>query len=215
MTPEQLNAITAVVGVVLTLMILSYLIGDNFLFRLAVHILVGAGAAYAVVVVVFDVIIARLMQHNNPQDVPVTAAGLILGVLLLFKVSPRSAWLGNLPVGYLIGVGAAVALGGALFGTLGPQVIATASPEGGWRGDFSFVLNLVVLVGTMVTLLSFGYYRVARDSLPGRVTTVGRRFFLMVAFGATFALVFIASVTLLMGRLEAVLQVVGPLFPGK
>lgn len=226
MTPETSNTIAIVTGAVLTLMILSYLIGDSFLFRLAVHILVGAGAAYAAVAVI-DVLNVRLaqplIQRNNSGDILVAVVGLILSLLLLFKASPRSAWLGNISVGYLIGVGAAVALGGALFGTLGPQVMATASPAGGLFGPtnsdgFIFLLNIIILVGTIVTLLSFGYYRTARGSLLGGATTVGRRFFLMIAFGATFALVFIASATLLMGRLEALIQgfwTLRALFPGQ
>ncbi len=216
MTPELQNTLTIVAGVIFTLMILSYLIGDSFLFRLAVHVLVGAGAAYATVTVLFDVIIARLaqpfVQRTDALTLLVAAFGLFLSILLLFKLSPRLSWIGNLPVGYLVGVGAAIALGGAVFGTLGPQVLATASPVGGLSkgpdesGGFNFLLNMVVLVGTIVTLLSFGYYRAARGSWLGRVNTVGRRFFLMVALGATFALVFIASATLLLGRLEALIQ---------
>ncbi len=224
MTPELLNPITIVVGAVLTLMILSYLIGDNFLFRLAVHILVGAGAAYAVVVVL-DMLYTRLafplIYRTDLQSVVVAVVGLILGILLLFKFSPRLAWVGTLPVGYLLGVGVAVALGGALFGTLGAQVVATASPAGGLafgpdeNAGFNVLLNIIILVGTIVTLLSFGYYRAARGGILSATTTAGRRFFLMVAFGATFALVFIASATLMIGRLEALIQGWVTLFPGK
>ena len=224
MTPELQNLLTIVAGAILTLMILSYLIGDSFLFRLAVHVLVGAGAAYAAVTVLADVISARLVQpfiqRNDALALLAAGAGLFLSVLLLFKLSPRLGWIGNLPVGYLVGVGAAIALGGAMFGTLGPQIMATASPAGSLlngtdeNGGVNFLLNVIVLVGTIVTLLSFGYYRAARGSWLSNVNMVGRRFFLMVAFGATFALVFIASTTLLIGRLEALIQAVGILSSG-
>ena len=43
-----------VVGLLLTLSILSYVIGDNPLYRLALHILVGVSAAFAVVITVRD-----------------------------------------------------------------------------------------------------------------------------------------------------------------
>ena len=50
---------------------------------------------------------------------------LVLGLLLLLKL--RTAWspFGNLPIGFLFGVGSALAIGGALSGTLLPQIIAT------------------------------------------------------------------------------------------
>jgi hypothetical protein len=202
-----------VLGALFTLMIGSYLIGDNFLFRLAAHILIGAGAAYAAAAVIFDVFIAR---GTNPI---VLVVGLILSVMLLFKASPRLAWIGNLPVGYLIGVGVATVLGGVVLGTLGPQIVATAHPAVAPSGEaivaqsssdpyslYYFVLNLIVVIGTVVTLLSFGFYRASRTSVLGIVNLVGRRFFLMVALGATFALVFTASAALLFDRLEAVIR---------
>lgn len=207
MNPDQIGLI---VGALLTFCVLTYLIGDSVLFRLAVYVLIGASAAYAAVVVIFDVLIPRIQQSaTNPGMLVVTIVALILGAMLLFKVSPRLAWLGNLPVGYLVGVGAATVLGGAIIGTLGPQIVATGapatSPSGGPADD---LLNFIVVVGTIVTLLSFGYYRTQRNVALQVVNVVGRRFFLMVALGATFALVFMASATLLFDRIYAIYQAV-------
>lgn len=195
-----------IIGALLTLCVLSYLIGDNVFFRLAIYILIGASAAYAAIVVIFDVLISRLHQSaGNPGTLIVTMVGLILGAMLLFKVSPRLAWLGNLPVGYLVGVGVATVLGGVIIGTLGPQIVATGAPATSPSGGpANGVLTFIVMVGTIVTLLSFGYYRTQRNIALQAVNVVGRRFFLMVALGATFALVFMASATLLFDRLYAI-----------
>jgi hypothetical protein len=203
MNPDQIELI---IGAVLTFFVLTYLIGDNFLFRLAVYILIGASAAYAAVVVIFDVLLPRIQQSTtNPGMLVVTIVALILGAMLLFKVSPRLAWIGNLPVGYLVGVGAATVLGGAIIGTLGPQIVATGapatSPSGGPVDGW---LNLIVVIGTIVTLLSFGYYRTHGNFALQAINVVGRRFFVMVALGATFALVFMASATLLFDRIYAI-----------
>jgi hypothetical protein len=129
---------------------------------------------------------------------------LVLGVMVWFKASPRLAWIGNIPMGYLVGVGAATVLGGAIIGTLGPQIVAAGapvtSPSG---GPPNVIMTIVVALGTIVTLLSFGYYRVGRTNPMQLVNLAGRRFFLMIALGAVFALVFMASVTLLLDRLYA------------
>ena len=195
-----------IIGAVLTFFVLTYLIGDNFLFRLAIYILIGASAAYAAVVVIFDVLFPRLQQSTtNPGMLVVTLIGFILGAMLLFKVSPRLAWVGNLPVGYLVGVGAATVLGGAIIGTLGPQIVATGAPATSPSGSAADgLLNLIVVIGTIVTLLSFGYYRTRGNAALQAVNVVGRRFFVMVALGATFALVFMASATLLFERIYAI-----------
>jgi hypothetical protein len=204
-----------IIGAVLTVFVLTYLIGDNFLFRLAVYILIGASAAYAAVVVIFDVLLPRIQQSaTNPGMLVVTIVALLLGAMLLFKVSPRLAWLGNLPVGYLVGVGAAMVLGGAIIGTLGPQIVATGAPATSPSGGpADGLLNLIVVIGTIVTLLSFGYYRTQRNIALQAVNVVGRRFFVMVALGATFALVFMASATLLFDRIYAIYDAVQKSLP--
>jgi hypothetical protein len=140
--------------------------------------------------------------------------------MVWFKASPRLAWIGNIPMGYLIGVGAATVLGGAIIGTLGPQIVAAGAPQTTVSGlpvqllspnaslpestGWHVFLTLLGVIGTIVTLLSFGYYRVGRTSPMQMVNVLGRRFFLMIALGAIFALVFMASVTLLLDRLYAI-----------
>jgi hypothetical protein len=43
---NTLNIFTGLAGMVFTLMIFSYVIGDNFLFRLALYIFTGVSAGY-------------------------------------------------------------------------------------------------------------------------------------------------------------------------
>jgi hypothetical protein len=202
----NLDTLGLIVGAVLTALVLSYIIGDSFLFRVAVYILIGAGAAYAAVVVIFDVLLADIQQAaSSPAKLIVVVIGLVLGFMVWFKASPRLAWVGNLPMGYLIGVGAATVLGGVIIGTLGPQIVAAGAPATSPSGGVPAVgMTIIAAVGTIVTLLSFGYYRVGRNSPFQFVNMTGRRFFLMMGLGAIFALVFMASVTLLLDRLYAI-----------
>ena len=51
MIPEaMINLAGTAVAAFLTVCVFSYLLGNNFLYRMALHILIGAGIAYAVVV---------------------------------------------------------------------------------------------------------------------------------------------------------------------
>jgi len=219
----SLDQLGVILGAILTLFILSYLIGDNVLYRFATHVLIGVSAAYITVTVIRDVLWPRLVQpilarsSAQPMDVVVAGIGLILSVMLLFKALPRWAWVGNVPVGYLVGVGAAVALGGAVFGTLGAQTVATALPPGGAFGGpssnvvINFGLNAVIVFGTVTTLLSFSFFRAARHGVLSGLSSIGRTF-LAIALGATFALVYIASVTVLIDRVQAITDAVNILF---
>ncbi|HZY42890.1 MAG TPA: hypothetical protein VFF59_12925, partial [Anaerolineae bacterium] len=185
--------------------------------------LIGVGAAYVTVTVIADVLWPRLVlpilarSSAPPIDVIVAGFGLILGVMLLFKALPRFAFVGNIPIGYLVGVGAAVALGGAVFGTLGPQIVATAPPEGPFKGPNANVyinaaLNSLIVFATVTTLLSFSFYRAARRGVLSGLSSIGR-FFLAIALGATFALVYVASVTVLIDRVQAISDAVNILIP--
>jgi hypothetical protein len=227
LTPEQFGII---VGAILTLFILSYLLGDNFLFRFATHVLVGVGAAYITFTVFVDVLWERVvrplvalqtlqtikdpaMQTQVALYAFVAGVGIFFGFLLLFKFLPRWALIGNIPVGYLVGVGAAVALGGALFGTIGAQVSATALPPNGLLGGpysdwANFGLNFLVGLGTITALLSFGFYRAARRGILSGINSIGR-WFVSIALGATFALVYVASVTVLIDRVQAIVTAFG------
>jgi hypothetical protein len=214
----SIDQIGLIVGAALSLIILSYLIGDNFFYRLFTHVLVGVGAAFIVVTVVADVLVPQmvspLLQRDQPVQVVVAAAGLLGCILLLVKAwRPRLAGIGNISIGYLVGVGAAVALGGALFGTLSAQIIAAAqlpAAIGDKDAAVKILLGMLALAGTLATLISFGFYRVARGGLLSGVNAIGR-FFLSAALGATFALVYVASVSLLIDRVQAIADVVNML----
>jgi hypothetical protein len=234
MTPV-LDQLGVIVGAILTLFILSYLIGDNVLYRLATHLLIGVGAAYVTVTVIADVLWPRIVEPliavQTIQAISddslklqvlinavVAGLGVFLSFLLLFKFQPRFAFIGNIPIGYLVGVGAAVALGGAVFGTLGPQIVATALPPGGPANGpnadpaLNFLLNLIIVFATATTLLSFSFFRAARRGVLSSLSSIGR-FFLAGALGATFALVYVASVTVLIDRIQAISNAVNILIP--
>lgn len=210
------------VAFVLTLMVFSYLLRDNPLFRLAEHLFVGVAVGYAVVVVWRTVLVPRLWAPlasdpvgNWPFLVP-----LALGLLLLARVRARGSWLANLPMGFLFGVGAALSIGGVLLGTLYPQLQASlvslnpASHGGQWSG----VVDAAVLaVGTLSTLFYF-YFTAAREghgvagSLRRAWVAVGR-WTLLVAFGALFAGAMISRLSLLIARVQFLWHQVWSLIP--
>lgn len=207
MPPEEIQV---VVGAALTIAVLSYLIGDNPVYRFAMHILVGVGAAYAVGAAVYHILYLRMWLPLTSQTVEgygraFGVFGLIGMIFLVFKLFPRVAWLGNAAVGYVLGVGAGLAVGGALFGTLAPQTLAaTASLLPSAGGPAGVLVNVLILISTMTTLVAFAYSRSVQRSAVGRISALGRSL-LHVALGATFALVFIAGASVLMGWLRDLL----------
>ncbi len=176
------------VAAILTLMVYSFLIADNPLFRLAEHLLVGTALGYAALVVIERVLLPSLRRATVP-DLGVTAAGrlmtalgLILGLLLLFWLVRPTRWLATWPLAIVLGVGAALAVGGALVGTLIPQVGASFLPL---RGPG--LLDNVLIVVIVITGLCYFFFAMRPDRPMGRlVRGAGRfgRWSMMVALGA-------------------------------
>lgn len=225
-----LDSLGVWVAVVLTLFVFSYLLGDNVLFRLAEHIFVGVAVGYATVIAFHNVLVPKLLQpiiegvgNGEWGDVSLLLVSLLLGLFLLAKPSKTLSWLGNISVAVLMGTGAALAIGGALLGTLLPQVIATTDITRyitRYQPGVGLFSGIVVVVGTAGVLLHF-YYNIGRE---GRLSAVRvrlvrswgglGRWFIVIAFGAILATTFLARVTLLAGRVQFLLDAVRGLVGG-
>jgi hypothetical protein len=200
------DAIWTSVAFILTLCIFSYLFGDNFFFRLATYLFVGVSAGYVFVLVFFQVIIPRLIiplqTYGFGELMLFVIPPLLGGTLLLTKISPRLSPLGTLPMAFLVGVGAAVAVGGAVFGTIAGQIEGTASTI-----MVSVVEGFIVLVGTVCTLAYFQFgsakagQSVRRNALVEGLAKAGQ-VFIGITLGALFAGVYAAALTAFMERLE-------------
>jgi hypothetical protein len=206
--------IGGIVGFVLTLCVFSYILGDNLLFRLAIHIFIGVAAAYAAVMVWYNVIWTQLVLPLLSGQLALLIP-LLLSFLLLAKIAPRFSGLGNPVMAYLVGVGAAAAVGGAVFGTIFPQAGASANLfdhanllQGKDTLDYAvnFFNSGIILVGTLTTLVYFHFGVRGNDNFPQQrplllrgVSWVGQAF-IAVTFGALFAGVYAAAVTALIER---------------
>lgn len=220
--PGSGDAVGVFVSAVLTIMVFTYVAGDNLFFRLAQHILIGAVAAYAVVVAVHQVLLGQLLLPlaSRPDTQYPLLVPLALGVLLLARATPGTAWLGRVPVAFMLGVGAAVAVGGAVLGTLVPQGLATARSLFDGAGPDAtpvqtgaqVINNVIMLAGTLGVLVSFQYVRGNRSALGRAFNGLAAlwgglgRGFMWVALGALFAGLLLSRVTLLVGRIQFLLE---------
>jgi len=217
----SIEIVSALVGLILTLMIFSYLIGDNPLFRSAVYLFIGVSSGYAATVVWHYVLVPKLFQPlttSDPNQLLLSIVPLLLGISLLTKLSPRISWIGNFAMAVLVGVGAAAAIGGALLGTLMPQLEASInafdlrSAGGGTNVILKLVEGTIMFFGTVLTLASFHFSagRAAdgtpkRNSLIEGIAWLGR-IFIAITLGVLFAGVYMAALTAMIERLSSVIN---------
>jgi hypothetical protein len=208
--------IGALFGFVLTLLVFSYLVGDNPLFRITLHLFIGVSAGFAATVVIYNVIFPRMfvpLVYGQGSEQILALVPIVLAGLLVTKISPRFAFIGNLPMAYIVGVSAAAAIGGAVLGTLIPQTLASmnlldAQASQAFDADLGLRLvnGIVILIGTLTTLAYFQFSSLSnlteKTQLQTWIEALGQigQVFVAITFGFLFAGVFSAALTALIGR---------------
>ncbi len=215
-----LDLIGTIIAGALTVMVLSYVLGDNVLFRVAVHLFIGVAAGYAGALSLRNILWPRLVLPILVGGPSALDNGMILSwllvLMLVLKLSPGTARWGSLPMAVMVGVGAALVVGGAITGTLVPQSLAAidtldpnaVTPVTGETGPERVVNVLVLLFGTLSTLI---YFRFSARRLPTGeavrspwmtlVAWVGRGF-LAITFGVMYAGALAAALTVLADRVQ-------------
>jgi hypothetical protein len=220
--------IGSILGFVLTLMVFSYLLGDNVLFRLAVHILVGVSAGFVGVVAWYNVIWPQLilpLWQGSGFERSILVVPLVMSFLLLAKAFPRFSGLGTPVMAFLVGVGAAAAMGGAVLGTLIPQVQTTIN-QVNWRSTaltpgssiLLLINGFIFLAGSVSTLIYFqfgvrsqGKSQGARPVYIEWIAQVGQ-LFVTIALGVIFAGVFLSALAAFVERWQFIYLFVKSLF---
>lgn len=205
-----------------TIAILSYLIGDNPLYRVAINLFVGITAGYAVVVVSYNVLKPWALRLWALEFADVgwllSAVAALLGLILFLRAFRIAAPLGTWVMAFLVGVGAAVAIGGAVTGTVFPQMQASfVSLVPGEAGLEKWGSDLLILFGTLATL-GFFYYgargergqKVERPPLIRLIAPIGQ-IFIGVAFGTLYAGALVASLAFFAGSLQTLIDAIANL----
>lgn len=238
---DLMPTLTLVIAPLLTIMVLSYIFaGDNPAYRFATHIFIGVAAGYAGAIAyhnvlkpsLIDTIIeAGILGLADPEIIVTVIIPILLVILLLLKLSPSTARFGTLPLALMVGVGAAVVVGGAITGTLVPQSLASmeslnpgqVSPLTGETGAERLINVSIILIGTITTLLFFRFTvsrsksgeedrpmtSIAGITVPGplgALRSIGKGF-IAIAFGAVYAGAFAAVIVILAERVQYLVDV--------
>ena len=198
----------------LTLAIFSFLYADNPVYKAAEHLFVGVSAAYGVVVVFFDSVKPDIyLPLFKPGDVDLAAPKTILlipiamGALFLTRFFPRIDYLSRWPIALMMGATAGMAIPVAIQGQILKQMQGTMRPllpVGSEYHAFEAMNAVIILVGVVCTL-SYFYFSLEHRGVLGVTSKLGI-WFLMVAFGAGFGNTVMARISLLIGRVQFLLD---------
>jgi len=214
------DLIIGVISFVLTVMVFSYLFGDNFLFRLAMYLLIGITAGYTASLLIMKVLIPFLVTpliEGTLQTRLWTLIPLILGFILLMTIFPRMSSMGRVPLAFLVGLAAALTIVGVTLGTIIPQVLSTInkfspvllyqSADPPW---IKIIDAIVMAVGAISALATFYFGRSKKDAQknkqPVLIEGLGKlgQVFIGITLGALFAGVYSAALLALISRVSEI-----------
>lgn len=217
--------IIGLLSLLFTILILSYAVGDNPAFRLAIHAFIGIAAGYVAAIVLLDVIenkmILPLFGDDVNEKIFVVVPALILGMFLLTKtkLTPRFEWMGRPVVAFLVGTGAAAAVAGAIMGTMYPQLISSVDMFDPSKDPIYILRGLFILLGTVATLAYFQFTVFGKKAATGKrgivfdiIALVGQ-IFIAITLGTLFAGVFSAALSALVDRIESIILFLEHLLP--
>lgn len=223
------------IGAILTLAIFSFLYRDNPFYKFAEHLFVGVSAAYWMAIGIWTTLVPNLLcrlwpglvnslagsdclcppaSHVSGYDRWIYVIPLVLGVLLLMRLSPKGGWIARWSLAFIVGITAGLNLVRYLQSDFVAQIDATMiSLLPTWTGFGDFFGNLslasdgqlvttfsawVVFFGTFCGLVYFFFSKEHKGWFGG-----ASRFgiwILMVTFGAGFGYTVMARISLLVGR---------------
>ncbi len=212
----------------LTLSIMSFLYKDNPFYKFAEHLFVGISAAFWMCMGFWSTIVGNLIprlssslsewfkvpyiesDYNIAFYVPV-----VLGILLLMRLSSKRGWLSRWPLAFIVGTTAGLNFIRYLRSDFIKQISATLVPlVVDWQGVGHFfstfslsasgqfvaiVTNWVVFLGVFCGLIYF-FFSKEHTGAFGRASRVGI-WVLMITFGASFGYTVMGRISLLVGRI--------------
>lgn len=227
--------LTTWIGAFLTLSIFSFLYRDNPFYKFAEHLFVGVSAAYWMAIGIWTTLVPNMLcrlwpgminwfadadclcppaSHVSGYDRWIYIVPLVLGILLLMRLSPKGGWISRWSLAFIVGITAGLNIVRYLQSDFILQIHATMFtllPD--WQGFGHFFSNLslaidsplvktfsawVVFFGTFCGLVYF-FFSKEHKGWFGRASRFGI-WVLMVTFGAGFGYTVMARISLLVGR---------------
>ena len=185
-----------------TILVWAYLFGERRFFRLAQHLLAGLATGYLVLLAIREVLVPRLLEPIGSGS----ANPLLYVAALLALAMVGAAWLPRgivaVPVAVLVAATAAFALGGAVAGTLMPQLGASLIAPG--LGAGQLVGSAISLAITVLVLTAFLHGAPRSRMLVGAAGA--GRWLLLGGIGGWLGFLLVSRLSLLVDRVAFLLN---------
>ncbi|MCK4339608.1 MAG: hypothetical protein KAW87_06450 [Candidatus Cloacimonetes bacterium] len=180
----------------LTLCMFSFLYKDNPFYKFAEHLFVGASMGYFIPYTWFN---AFLPYAYNPLFLKkeyILIIPFIIGLLYWFRFYPKLSWLSRYPIAFgmgIVGMGVPMSMHAIVLVQMRSMML-----------PLNNINTILIFIGTVSILLYF-FFSKAHTGIYGKFTSIGI-WFMMVGFGASFGYTVMARISLLIGRIQFLLE---------
>jgi hypothetical protein len=207
------------IAAIATLAVLSFLWRDNPVYKLAESVVVGVSAGYVFSVAVWESFVDPVIGGILPAQTKawlspgltnahtdwLALVPLVLGMLLLCRLSARLSWLGIFPLAFVVGVFSGWRFVQFIESDLLAQVATMFDPlyvpgAEGAAAVGGILSASLVLVGVL-SVLAYFFFSVEHRGPVGGAARVGI-WYLMITFGASFGFTVMGRIALLAARCE-------------
>lgn len=187
----------------LTLALFSFMYKDNPIYRIAEHIFAGLTAGYQVGLIWDTVILQQVWVPMTSGQWWVVVPG-ILGMLMFTRFSSKYSWVSRSSLAFVMGATSGIFLISELHGRVLPQMQDTMLSLAGSDGFGATLLAVIIIIGVISTLIYFYFSKEHKGAL-GVTAKVGI-WFIMISFGAHFGYTVMGRVSLLIGRVQFLIE---------
>lgn len=203
-TPEIAGTLIAAA---FTLMVYSFFYRENKAYRFAEHVFIGLAVAHGTVIsskYVWDVALSPLIMKGEAFWI----LPILVGLLFPFFFIKKYFWVYRIPISIVVGTGVGLGMAGLIRSQFIDQIVQTIAPVSPkadiWSSGSHPINALLVAIGTLGTLFFFVFTREQKGPLL-YASHIGR-WTMMIAFGAAFGFTVMARMSLLIGRMQFLLD---------
>lgn len=216
---KRIEACGIIIAAALTLIMYSFLYRDNPLFKIAENVYIGAQLGYTAINTwrqalrsqIYDPLALAPSSQALWDALVFRSVPILLGVLLLTRLSRKRGWLSRYSYAMMVGWGAGMTILVMTDTNILQQLNAAAKPiqagvspnAGWWANAGALAGSLTVLVGTVCVLFYF-FFSVPHGAVGQKISKTGI-WFLMLSFGASFGYTAMARISLVIGRMRFLL----------
>jgi len=181
----------------LCMMAWSIMYKENFWYRIAEDLTIGVMGGYVMsrlALNTFDNFISPLFSGEFINIVPI-----VLGLMMWTQLSKNYRWLARTPLSFITGIGAAIAMKGAIYGNILVPIISMATPP------TTGMLDHIVAAIATITTIAFFFFTI-KPVGPLKYASKTGRILMMIGFGSVAGSSVLSNTTFLYNRAQWFVQ---------